>query len=130
MVVNHSSQPVTSGIVGSITSRKYFPARLIFPGAAEACDTVDNDCDTGIDNVDADLDGFNVCDDCNDLNARVNPGGLELCDTVDNNCNNQVDEITDADNDGEAGIACGGTDACVGLVGRGLNSFVGYTLST
>jgi len=88
----------------------------VFPGAEEACDGVDNDCDEAVDEGvtasfygDADADGYGdpairveacaegsgfVADDsdCNDGDAGVNPGADELCDAVDNDCDGDVDE--------------------------------------
>ncbi|MCB9679611.1 MAG: hypothetical protein H6737_31180 [Alphaproteobacteria bacterium] len=84
----------------------------IHPGAGEACDGIDNDCngqvDDGITNrdyyADADGDGYgagpstgNDCQppnpgdvpndtDCNDADANVNPGEQEVCDAVDHDC--------------------------------------------
>ncbi|HND34390.1 MAG TPA: putative metal-binding motif-containing protein, partial [Myxococcota bacterium] len=59
-----------------------------------------------IDPVDADADGYNVDDDCDDSDAAVNPGATEVCDSVDNNCDGAVDDsggttwYADADADG------------------------------
>lgn len=66
---------------------------------------------------DADGDGFNADDDCNDDNDLVNPAADELCDGLDNNCNGKVDEgvetlfFADADND-SYGDADSSTPAC------------------
>ncbi|HCP45677.1 MAG TPA: hypothetical protein DIU15_06530, partial [Deltaproteobacteria bacterium] len=86
--------------------------RNIFPGAHEACDNADNDCDGIVDNPsDSDGDGATICDgdcddsdptrenldvdrdgqstcggDCNDNDDRVETGSAESCDGVDNDC--------------------------------------------
>lgn len=74
----------------------------IYPGAPEACDRKDNDCNNVIDDApDQDADGFNACTgDCDDTSADVTPGKLEVCDGLDNNCILGVDEGFDSDRDG------------------------------
>ncbi len=83
-------------------------AKDIYPGVAEICDSVDNNCDSKTDeNCDADGDGYcdekkpivgspPVCSkgggDCNDATAAVSPGVQETCDSKDNNCNGLTDE--------------------------------------
>lgn len=73
----------------------------IYPGAPEACDRKDNDCNNAIDDApDQDGDGFNACTgDCDDTTAETAPGKIESCDGLDNNCVLGVDEGFDADRD-------------------------------
>jgi hypothetical protein len=96
-----------------------------FPGAAEACDGVDNNCDQQIDEsltaiwyLDGDGDGFGDPDakvagcvapagavrspnDCDDTNPTVYPGAVEACDGIDNDC----DGLIDIEDDSEANLA-------------------------
>jgi len=91
----------------------------IFPGAEEACNGVDDDCDTQIDEpgaidgmdafIDADEDGFgdpqrpiSACEltpgvaedgtDCDDTDPAIHPEATEVCDQVDNDCDQLVDD--------------------------------------
>ena len=103
---------------------------LVFPGAAEICDELDNDCNGEVDDglgvlwyQDLDEDGYGsdevvaqTCSppegyisrsgDCDDASEGVFPGAAEECDEIDNNCNGEVDETgslmwyLDADADG------------------------------
>ncbi len=91
----------------------------IHPGAAEVCDSVDNDCDGSVDEGlptnpyyrDRDGDGYGRwgriwrCeapagyadnnDDCDDYDENVHPGATEVCDDKDNDCNGVVDDGAD-----------------------------------
>jgi hypothetical protein len=99
-----------------------------FPGSAEVCDGLDNDCDGTIDDgvlstfyVDADGDTYGTTvttqactmpsgyaarsGDCNDGCATCNPGRSEICDGLDNDCDGTIDDgvlstfYVDADGD-------------------------------
>jgi len=50
---------------------------------------------SGGDTVDADGDGFNSDEDCDDGDPTVYPGAEESCDEIDNDCDGEVDEGTD-----------------------------------
>lgn len=93
-------------------------SNTVFPGAAEYCNGIDDDCDFSIDENavnlntwygDGDNDGYGhpansnlscnqpagfVADanDCNDGNSSINPGAAEQCNLTDNNCNGQLDD--------------------------------------
>ena len=89
----------------------------IFPGASEACDTVDSDCDGDLVDGETDLDGDSLPDcidedadgdsftpgegDCDDNDPAVFPGAPEACDVVDSDCDGDlVESDTDLDGDG------------------------------
>ena len=63
--------------------------------------------------VDADGDGSNACDDCNDtpgLGAFIYPGNTEICgNSIDDDCNG-IDDPEDGDSDGYIAATCGGDD--------------------
>jgi len=88
-----------------------------FPGNAEVCDEVDNDCNGQVDDnlgvrplyADNDGDGFGDPDDvietcldpsgyildntdCDDGESTINPGADEVCDEIDNDCDGLVDD--------------------------------------
>jgi hypothetical protein len=93
----------------------------IHPGATEACEGVDNNCDGAVDEgcaicTDADHDGYFAqaasggAVDCNDSAATTRPGATEVCDAVDNDCDATVDEgflfQSDPSNCGACGTVC------------------------
>ena len=97
-----------------------------FPGAAEACDGEDDDCNgLADDGLDTDGDGYTPCDgDCDDSYPDIHEGALELCDAVDQNCDGDATagaidpETWYADSDGDGfGNAAYATEACEQPVG-------------
>jgi hypothetical protein len=90
------------------------------PGADEVCNTIDDDCDSLVDDADDDYtgeqtwytdgdgDGFGTqpttlaCEaplgfvandeDCDDTDEDVSPSGIEVCNEVDDDCDGDVDE--------------------------------------
>jgi parallel beta-helix repeat protein len=114
----------------------------VHPGAAELCDSLDNNCNGQVDEGltttfyrDADGDGYGDVTqttqsclttppagyvanhtDCNDASAAVHPGATELCNGVDDNCNGLADEGNPgggfACNTGHLGVCASGTTAC------------------
>ena len=80
---------------------------LLVVTALAACDKGDDSSGNG-GNVtddstpsaeDADNDGFDVTEDCNDGDPAINPGATEICDGIDNDCADGIDvNATDATN--------------------------------
>jgi hypothetical protein len=117
-----------------------------FPGAAEACDAQDDDCDGVIDDgvagplyADADEDGHGAggaagagcpspgwaatADDCDDADPSAFAGAAEVCDGADNDCDGDTDEglpsrpvWADTDDDGGGDPGAPGL-ACGSLAG-------------
>jgi len=96
----------------------------VLPGAADACDGVDQDCDPATPERgerDADADGSLACADCDDLDPVRFPGAEELCgDSIDEDCDGE-DPPCDAPAPTPAPVdkgGCGcGTDAPLSLFG-------------
>jgi hypothetical protein len=90
----------------------------VHPGAEEACDGKDNNCNYIVDEgfIDSDTDGWKDCtdddddndgipdaSDCAPLDPQIKPGAKEVCDGLDNDCDFDTDEgFGDADQDGLA----------------------------
>ena len=92
----------------------------IHPNATESCNSIDDDCDSEVDEagsqgcsdyyLDADRDGYGltgntqclcspeapydvqVDGDCDDTDNAIHPGAQEVCNEVDDDCDNQTDE--------------------------------------
>ena len=90
---------------------------LLIACASEKAEVLDTSSPIELDTPDADADGYNADEDCDDANSVVNPGAVEICDGIDNNCDGTVDEgVTTtfyADTDGDGfGDASSPTEAC------------------
>ncbi len=79
----------------------------IYPGAPEACNGLDDNCNSQVDEGHPDSDGDNLADcidpdddgdgdpdesDCEPLNPEVYNGAPEICDAADSNCDGSADE--------------------------------------
>jgi len=87
---------------------------LIYPGAAQLCDGINNNCSAAgwpavpADELDSDGDGVRVCGgDCDDANGQRFPGNTEACDGLDNDCADGV-PAAEIDADGDGVRVCGG----------------------
>ena len=83
----------------------------VHPRAPEVCNGIDDNCDSVIDVVDKDGDGYfdatPPCggNDCNDNYSTVYPGATEICDGLDNDCDGII-PVVETDGDGDHYVAC------------------------
>ncbi|MFY7970401.1 MAG: MopE-related protein, partial [Flavobacteriales bacterium] len=126
-------------------------SNTIYPSAGEQCNSIDDDCDTLIDEgvvsqnwyPDTDGDGYGAgtaivsCSqpvgyvltntDCAPTNAAIHPGATEVCNSLDDDCDTQIDEgvqttfYRDADGDG-FGTSATTTLACSAPAGYVSNN--------
>ena len=99
---------------------------LIYPGADEVCDGIDNNCNDEVDegfedsdndgtadclDLDGDGDGDPDVTDCAPDDPEISSSAEEVCDGIDNDCDTLVDEgFSDADMDGQADCIDGDDD--------------------
>ncbi|MBI3183501.1 MAG: putative metal-binding motif-containing protein [Myxococcales bacterium] len=117
----------------------------VFPGASEACNQRDDNCNGQVDEnvqtrsfyTDGDGDGFGAgaptqsCQsslpgkvtqggDCDDGNASIHPNGNEICNGKDDDCDGSTDETFPGQGNacatGELGVCAPGTNQCQGGV--------------
>jgi len=102
-----------------------------FPGAPEACDGADNDCDGVVapEESDGDVDGVRICaGDCDDADPSTFPGTVEQCDNVDHDCdgrpwNGLIPALRwpDVDRDGYGDSSVAPSTTCQGVAGWAPN---------
>ena len=89
-----------------LSSMRLMPALVLLVGCPgdKPTDLVDTGAALLVE--DADGDGYDADEDCDDNNSVVSPAAEEICDGVDNNCDGQIDEgvtsewYADTDDDG------------------------------